>query len=403
MKHIVFVIGHYKNGGVAMRTTNLANEFGRRGYSVTILVTKEIGAEVFFELHENVELVLLSHFADQSRSKREVVLDRTKRNKKILFYKRLRYITRLFQSLDKLLEQKIRGIRLSEKLRAYVLLNQYAVFIPFGLAYYEAVFYASEGLTCQILYAEKNAPEIEIPKDEVRAKQLLKIISKSNGAIFQTKDEQEFYSEYVQKNVAVIHNPIKPELPEAYYGERKPIIVNFCRVAKQKNLHLLIDAFIQLHKEYPKYKLEIYGNAVEKSEELLCEELKHYIISKHVEECIYILPPSPEVHKKVRESAMFVSSSDFEGLSNSMIEAMAIGMPCVCTDCLGGGAREVIENEVNGLLVPMNDVNALYNGMKRMIEDKELAINCGRNAARMRNEQSVEKIADKWLEIIECM
>ena len=43
MKHIVFVIGQYKNGGVPMRVTNLANELGKRGYRVTILVTKQIG------------------------------------------------------------------------------------------------------------------------------------------------------------------------------------------------------------------------------------------------------------------------------------------------------------------------------------------------------------------------
>jgi len=100
---------------------------------------------------------------------------------------------------------------------------------------------------------------------------------------------------------------------------------------------------------------------------------------------------------------MFVSSSDCEGLSNSMIEAMAIGMPCVCTDCLGGGAREVIQHEVNGLLVPMKDVDALYQGIKRLIDEPDLAKRCSENAARIRNEMSVTKIADRWLEVIECV
>jgi len=86
-----------------------------------------------------------------------------------------------------------------------------------------------------------------------------------------------------------------------------------------------------------------------------------------------------------------------------MIEAMAIGLPCVCTDCLGGGAREVIQHEENGLIVPLKDVEALYQGMKRMIEEKELAKKCGEKAARIRAEQSVEKIVDKWIDVIESV
>ena len=65
MKHIVFVIGNYKNGGVSMRTTNLANELGKRGYQVTILVTKEVGEKLFFDLQENVELLALSDFIER--------------------------------------------------------------------------------------------------------------------------------------------------------------------------------------------------------------------------------------------------------------------------------------------------------------------------------------------------
>ena len=98
---------------------------------------------------------------------------------------------------------------------------------------------------------------------------------------------------------------------------------------------------------------------------------------------------------------MFVSSSDYEGLSNSMLEAMAIGLPCVCTDCLGGGAREVIKDRENGLIVPMNDAEAMCRAMKEYIEDPALAEKCSLNAAAIREELSVEKITRQWLDIIE--
>ena len=97
---------------------------------------------------------------------------------------------------------------------------------------------------------------------------------------------------------------------------------------------------------------------------------------------------------------MFVSSSDFEGMSNSMLEAMAIGLPCVCTDCPAGGARAVIEDGKNGLLVPVNDAIALSDAMKRVASDTIFAEKLSKNASNIRKNQSVEKIIDKWMAII---
>ena len=221
----------------------------------------------------------------------------------------------------------------------------------------------------------------------------------ANGIILQTCEQREFYKQ-VPVQCEVICNPVKEALPDYYFGSRKPVIVNFCRVSKEKNLPLLFDAMIKLHKDYPDYILEIYGNTVEKHEEELREEYKRLIKTMRAEEYIKILPPSKDVHKLVNDCAMFVSSSDYEGLSNSMIEAMAMGLPCVCTDCLGGGAREMIKHEENGLLVPTNDSEALYSAMKRFIEEPELAEKCSKNATKKRDELSVSAIADRWLDFI---
>lgn len=397
MKHIVFVIGNYKNGGVPMRSTNLANEFGKRGYRVTILVTKDIGKDVFFTLHKNVMLVSLKDYVEDNKYNFEVVRDAKKIQKRLRFLKRISY----FLKSNCRLKNKIRDIRVSETLRVFTVLNRDAVYIPFGLSYFEETVCAVSGLSAKVIYAERNAPEVEVPKDKERAKRLLTLLKKADGGVFQTVDEQSYYEEYLNKNTAVIHNPIKVNLPAPFSGERRNVIVNYCRISPQKNIYLMIDAFKKLLRDYPLYHLEIYGNAVEESEELLKNEVIRYVQDKGVSESIHILPPCADVHERVKDCAMFVSSSDFEGLSNSMIEAMAIGLPCVCTDCLGGGAREVIKHEENGLLVPMKDEEALYKAIKRFIEDQKLAQKCGKNAAKIRESQSVENIATKWLEVIE--
>lgn len=401
MREIIFIVGNYKNGGVPMRSTNLANEFGRRGYKSTILATKDIAKDIFFELHENVKLVSLQQYVSENRYNPVLVREIKKQTKQIKKYKRMRYISKYFAKWDENLEQKIRNIRKSGTLRQYLIVNQDSILIPFGLSYYEQTFYASQGLDCKIIYAERNAPELEVPNDPKRVAWLLEILGQADGAIFQTNDEKEFYKDYVTQNVSVIHNPIKKNLPKPFFNNRKKIIVNFCRIAEQKNLKLLVDSFRRVHEDYPEYTLDIYGNAVGENEELLRLNLKQYVHESGLDECVHILPPVADVHEKVRDCAMFVSSSDFEGLSNSMIEAMAIGMPCVCTDCLGGGAREMIINEFNGLLVPMRDEDALYQGMKKMIDNPEFAQMCGENASKIVEKMSVEKIADRWIEVIE--
>jgi glycosyltransferase involved in cell wall biosynthesis len=402
MKHIVFVIGYYKNGGVSMRATNLANEFGRRGYRVTLLVTKGIGSEVFFDRHPNVALVSLAEFYEQAQNDARVIKDRYRQDAYIRRRSRMRYWGVL---LSKTKRQSI-GVEVSvlrriHALRAFVVLNPDAVYIPFGAGYYEEAFFATRGYPCKLIYAERNAPEKEIPWQPKKRVVFYDILKQADGVVLQTEDEKLFYKDVLPAHVAVIHNPVKATLPEPYVGERRPVVVNFCRVAEQKNLPLLIDAFIKLHEDHSEYQLNIYGNAVVPEEEALCRRLKELVAERGCGEFIALLPPAADVHERVLDAAMFVSSSDFEGLSNSMIEAMAIGLLCVCTDCLGGGAREIIRNGENDLLVAIKEVDALYQGMKQFVEEPELADVCGQNATKLRKELAVERIAEQWLTFIE--
>ena len=93
---------------------------------------------------------------------------------------------------------------------------------------------------------------------------------------------------------------------------------------------------------------------------------------------------------------MFVSSSDYEGLSNSMLEAMAIGLPTICTDCPCGGARMVIKNGKNGLLVPVRDRASMKDAMKRIAESDVFSCSLSKQASKVREELSIEKIAELW-------
>lgn len=266
---------------------------------------------------------------------------------------------------------------------------------------YDSIFLTllAKGKSIKVIISERGDPAQSANSKTVSAFMKLEF-SKADGVVFQSPDAQKWYQENTSVNGTVIFNPVKPDLPEPYTGERNKRIVNFCRISAQKNLTMLVDAFAEFHSEFPDYTLDIFGDCVGNAAEGYIEAVKKHIQHLNCENCINIFPAQNKIHSAIKDYAMFVSSSDYEGMSNSMLEAMAIGLPCVCTDCPAGGTRAVIKSGENGLLTPVGDADALYRTIKEVIENPELAKKISRNAAKIRNEQSVDKIIQKWIEIL---
>ncbi len=211
-----------------------------------------------------------------------------------------------------------------------------------------------------------------------------------NTLVCQTPDIKAFFPQYIQKKAIIIPNPISAKLPMPYKAERNKNIVNFCRLAKVKNLPLLINAFEIFYKTHTEYTLHIFGDGNIK------KELEQMINHKNLQHVIFIHPAQKDIHEQILQSAMFVSSSDTEGLSNSMLEAMALGLPSICTDCDGGGARMIMRNEENGLLVPKGNAQALSNAMARVADDSALASRLAANGIKLREELNIAHIAQLW-------
>ena len=171
--------------------------------------------------------------------------------------------------------------------------------------------------------------------------------------------------------------------------------MNFCRIEPQKNLKLLINAFAKVLSEFPEYTLDIYGEGSEK------ETLKEYVKKLGIDEKVIFHNFSVNIHQEILKAAVFVSSSDFEGISNSMLEAMAIGIPTICTDCPPGGARATIRNEENGILVPVGSVEELTTAIKKVLSSEELMKKLSINSSKIKEELNVKNIAEKWLVMAE--
>ncbi len=401
-KEIIITFSYYGIGGAQRRAFALADNFAQNGYNVYVLAVlggdNTISTENYYNVDKKVKLILIPDYYENNKNEKNVVADEIKTEKQISFLKKLQTVLKPFKRIIQKINFNINGLRKSGELRSFLVSHQNATIINFGFNIYDRIYFATKDLNCKIVYAETNASNKY--KNERFFELIKSKIKKSDAFILQTEEERSEHNLEKNPKAYVIHNPINSNLPLPYDGVRNKTIVNFCRLSRQKNLILLIKAFEQLHIDFPDYTLEIYADTADPNNAEYKTELMSYISSKGLENCVFILPPSSNIHNIILKSAMFVSSSDFEGISNSMIEAMAIGLPCICTDCDGGGAREMITDGENGLLVPIKDAEALKEAMIRMINEKGLAEKCGINAAKIRETHSIEKISEKWLEVI---
>lgn len=260
------------------------------------------------------------------------------------------------------------------------------------------------------LIAAKNLPNPVVVSERGDAKRLLKkrygynfvrkYYQRADAVVFQTKDAMEAYPENISAKGTVIFNPINDKLPEAYFGEREKYVTTFCRISRQKNLPLLVEAFGDFHKEFPDYRLKIIGEPQNDDDRASLAETKALAQKLGVADYIDFLPFSTEVHSLIIRDAMYVNSSDYEGMSNAMLEAMAIGMPVICTDCPIGGASAVINSNENGILTKVGNAEKMSDAMKKIAGDKAFADKLSQNASLIRYNLSLENTAKKWMELI---
>ncbi len=217
----------------------------------------------------------------------------------------------------------------------------------------------------------------------------------TKGYVFQSEGAKNFYPKVVQKKSCIILNPLNTEnFPVYNIDNAEKRIVSVGRLHEQKNQKLLINAFAK-SKYCNDYALHIYG------EGKLRDELQVQIDSLGLQEKVVLEGNRSNVLQELIKAKLFVFTSNYEGLPNALIEAMALGLPCVSTDCSPGGARMLINNGENGLLVPCNDLSSLVDAMNKLYDDSDFCKKVGEKAKLIREKTKTDAIAKEWLDFIE--
>ena len=106
----------------------------------------------------------------------------------------------------------------------------------------------------------------------------------------------------------------------------------------------------------------------------------------------------PNVLEKIKTASLFAFSSNFDGMPNALIEAMALGLPVISTDCQCGGPRELVDDGINGLLVPVGDIDTFANKMDYILCNKEKADLIANKAVSIRKKLDSQNIGKQWLD-----
>ena len=219
--------------------------------------------------------------------------------------------------------------------------------------------------------------------------------SLADAIVYQTEGARAFCPARLKKKSCVIPNAVSAPNVPPYAGERTKRVVSVGRLTEQKNYPMLLRAFADFSKTHKEYRLQIFGEGRLKPELVdLADKLR---IGEKVDFCGFV----DDVASRINDASMFVLSSNYEGISNAMAEAMAIGLPVICTDCPVGGAAMMIEDGVNGLLVPVDDVRSLASAMSRIADDKEFALMLSAKAKGVATRFSAQLIGGMWMNVLE--
>ncbi len=246
------------------------------------------------------------------------------------------------------------------------------------------------GTGVPVVVSERNDPGRH-PKS--RIKRLLRrlIYPFAAGFVFQTEQARDCFPRAIRRRGVVLDNPLDIDrLPTAGVDRRTRTVVGAGRLDGQKNFPLLIRAFAAFRRTHPDWTLRIYGEGAARAalQRLMDESLPRGAAE--------LAGQTDDLPAKLRSCGVFALSSDFEGMPNALIEAMATGTACVATDCPVYGVRALVNDGENGLLVPVGDEAALTRALCTLADDEAQRERLGTNAAVVRVRLDDRTVAEKW-------
>ena len=339
--NITFVTSTLTSGGSERVMSILANELADRGHNVSIILLR--APNVFYSINDSVKLYFAQDFS-----------------------------------------KNIMGKALW--LRKHIQKERPDVVIPFMTSVYCVTIFALLGVNVPIISSERIDPRFSNRIIKITRWAFLRF---TTHLVVQTQAIKAYYSQSIQQRTTIIPNPITEKVFEKPTDiNKKHRIISVGRLYDQKNQKMMINAFSQIANQYPDYTLVIYGEGP------LRQELENYIKSLGLESKVLLPGRTENIVKELYDSEVFCLSSDYEGMSNALLEAVCVGMPVISTRV--SGVDDILINGENGLVVNIGDVDGLVVAFQTLLNNKELCDKFSKYNKQISVNYKIEKIVDNW-------
>lgn len=224
------------------------------------------------------------------------------------------------------------------------------------------------------------------------------LYKRARGIIVQSVAERDYYKGELRKKCSIIFNPIylQPNsVGAAIKIKKKNKIVVVGRLRPFKNQEMAILAFSQFVRIHPDYEMYIYGEGENR------KKLESLVLEKGLDKFVHLPGAQKNVFDVISDAQMFLLPSNYEGMSNALIEAMCLGLPCISTKV--SGSVDLIDDGINGLLIDCGSEAQLVDAMCKIADNKVLANRLAENATKLFEEIKVDKISAQWIEYLEIM
>lgn len=375
--YIVFVTSTLTSGGSERVMSLLANQLAKCGHSVEIVNLNQ--HVVFYPIDEQVKLLFTEDEVGCSIVKK-------------MFW-----------------------------LRKHVKVEKPDVVVPFMEAVYCVTLLALIGLKVPVISSERIDPRYSPYFRNILRRIFLPL---TTHLVVQTKDIKAFYPKFIQKKTSIIYNPISETVFHLQEEPKQDVIINVGKLDEQKNQQLLIKAFAKVADDFPEWKLVIYGEGPERAKlEKLIASLNDndsYLNTKVTEELMVngdrlmvnddrlmvnddrlkissrILLPgrSEKVIEEMNRAKVFAFSSDYEGMSNAIMEAVCVGLPIVTTNV--SGAAELVKDGEGGFVVPIRDEKKLSEALRKLLSDEKLRAKMAKHNKATAPQFKLDRIVDQW-------
>ncbi|MFE5541184.1 glycosyltransferase [Streptomyces sp. NPDC056492] len=206
-----------------------------------------------------------------------------------------------------------------------------------------------------------------------------------------TPEDADLWIRAGMENVGSMPNPL-PFMPDSPAPRTGKVVASVGRLAFEKGMDLLLDAWADAAPHHPDWVLRIYGAGVEEP------ALRAHAAALGLTDSVEWMGSTDDVLGALRGASVFAQASRAEGFPITLLEAMAAGVPVAAFDC-APGVREIVEHGEDGLLARLGNTMELAGHLGALMGDRELRDRLGDNAFRNVQRYSSAEITDRWEEL----